>query len=229
MKESSIVVDKENVQIKRVARRRYLHLTVSYDHITVKAPFYVSNREIEHFVLEQLPWIQAQKVKLPPRPQFNHGDSLLYLGYPHRLHIQLAKRKVYADDQQIMVYHPSPSPETCKKQVKAFYQSQAKTLLTQRTHHFEAQLNVTAGDITVRHYRSRWGSCDAKGHIQYNWQLMMAPQDAIDYVVVHELCHLVHFNHSSAFWRLVKSMIPDYQTHKKWLNSHSQLLQSQFA
>lgn len=229
MNESSIVVAKENVQIKRMSRRRYLHLTVSHDYVTVKAPYYASNREIEQFILEQLPWIRTQKAKLPPQHEFSHGEQLLYLGYPHRLEIQLAQRRVEIMNGTIQLFHPNPTPESIKKQLIQFYQSQAKQHLIQRTHHFATIMQLTVYRVTVRHYRARWGSCDANGNIQYNWQLMMAPQDAIDYVIVHELSHLVHFNHSPAFWQLVRSIIPDYQSHKKWLNHHTQLLQSQFA
>ena len=74
--------------------------------------------------------------------------------------------------------------------------------------------------MTVRDQRSRWGSCSSKHNLNFNWKLILAPPQALDYVVVHELCHLHEFNHSLRFWRLVESQMPDYEAWKKWLKIH---------
>lgn len=88
-------------------------------------------------------------------------------------------------------------------------------------------LPLTGGSftrITIRDQKTRWGSCSAKGTLSFNWRLMLAPPAVLDYVVVHELCHLTHMNHSKAFWALVESVCPDYRTHRKWLKEHGQEL-----
>lgn len=74
--------------------------------------------------------------------------------------------------------------------------------------------------ITIRDQKTRWGSCSAKGTLSFNWRLMLAPPAVLDYVVVHELCHLTHMDHSKAFWALVESVCPDYRAHRKWLKEH---------
>lgn len=88
-------------------------------------------------------------------------------------------------------------------------------------------LPLTGGSftrITIRDQKTRWGSCSAKGTLSFNWRLMLAPPAVLDYVVVHELCHLTHMNHSKAFWALVESVCPDYRTHRRWLKEHGQEL-----
>ena len=88
-------------------------------------------------------------------------------------------------------------------------------------------LPLTGGSyerITIRDQKTRWGSCSAKGTLSFNWRLMLAPPAVLDYVVVHELCHLTHMDHSAAFWALVEQVCPDYRTHRKWLKEHGQEL-----
>jgi predicted metal-dependent hydrolase len=83
-----------------------------------------------------------------------------------------------------------------------------------------AALGVTYNRITLRDQRSRWGSCSSKGTLSFNWRLVLAPHDVLDYVVVHEICHLVELNHGPAFWRLVERRRPAYRDSKRWLDDH---------
>ena len=83
-----------------------------------------------------------------------------------------------------------------------------------------AQIGVRYGRITIRNQRTRWGSCSSAGNLNFNCMLMLCPDDVIDYVIVHELCHRVEMNHSSRFWQLVASVLPDYKTPRKWLKDH---------
>jgi predicted metal-dependent hydrolase len=78
--------------------------------------------------------------------------------------------------------------------------------------------------MQVRAQRTRWGSCSRRGGLSFNWRLVQAPPEVLDYVVVHELAHIVHPNHSTAFWMLVHAHCPDYPAHKRWLRRHSALL-----
>ena len=85
-------------------------------------------------------------------------------------------------------------------------------------------LGVTPGRVAIREQKSRWGSCSSKGNLNFNWTLMLAPPEALEYVVIHELCHLIEFNHSPRFWRLVESRMPDYELPKKWLKQNAEKL-----
>jgi predicted metal-dependent hydrolase len=83
-----------------------------------------------------------------------------------------------------------------------------------------AALGVTYSRITMRNQRSRWGSCSSTGALSFNWRLVLAPHDVLDYVVVHEVCHLVELNHGPAFWRLVAKRRPGYAESRQWLDDH---------
>ena len=86
--------------------------------------------------------------------------------------------------------------------------------------HYAGLMNVQYGRITIRNQKTRWGSCSSKGNLNFNCLLMLAPDEVVDYVVIHELCHLIEMNHSKAFWKQVEQMMPDYKKHRKWLKDH---------
>lgn len=85
---------------------------------------------------------------------------------------------------------------------------------------YASLMNVQYGRITIRNQKTRWGSCSSKGNLNFNCLLMLAPDEVVDYVVIHELCHLIEMNHSKAFWKQVEQMMPDYKKHRKWLKDH---------
>lgn len=104
------------------------------------------------------------------------------------------------------------------------YIAAAKEYFPKRVAHFHQFTGGSYNRITIRDQKTRWGSCSARGTLSFNWRLMLAPPAILDYVVVHELCHLTHMNHSAAFWQKVESVYPDYRTARKWLKDHGQEL-----
>ena len=101
-----------------------------------------------------------------------------------------------------------------------WYEEHALERLTEKTNRYAGIMGVSPNSISVRDYKSRWGSCSSKGEISYNWRIIIAPHHIVDYVVVHELCHLKHLNHSPTYWRSVKTEIPDYDSCRQWLRIH---------
>ena len=100
------------------------------------------------------------------------------------------------------------------------YRNAAKTYFAARVKYFH---QLTGGDynrITIRDQKTRWGSCSSTGTLSFNYRLMFAPPKILDYVVVHELCHLTHMNHSKEFWNMVALYMPDYKEHRQWLRDH---------
>ena len=100
----------------------------------------------------------------------------------------------------------------------------ARTLLPPRVEFFAHRLGVSYRRITIRSQRTRWGSCSGKGNLNFNCLLMLTPPEVIDYVIVHELCHLKQMNHSPAFWAEVKRLLPDYKLQQKWLKENGESL-----
>ena len=102
--------------------------------------------------------------------------------------------------------------------------SEAKKDFSARAAFYAGIIGVSYGRITIRHQKSKWGSCSSKGNLNFNCLLMFAPENVRDYIVVHELCHRKWMNHSPAFWKEVKRAMPDYNTAKRWLKEHGEEL-----
>ena len=93
-------------------------------------------------------------------------------------------------------------------------------MFPERVSYYAREIGVDYGRITIRQQKTRWGSCTSEGNLNFNWLLMLAPPEILDYVVVHELCHRKEMNHSAAFWREVEHILPDYRERKKWLKDN---------
>lgn len=100
------------------------------------------------------------------------------------------------------------------------YRTAAKDYFTKRVTFYHQTTGGVYHTITIRDQKSRWGSCSSRGTLSFNYRLMFAPPRVLDYVVVHELCHLTHMNHSASFWTMVEQVMPDYRIHKQWLRDH---------
>ena len=125
--------------------------------------------------------------------------------------------------EKALAARPVPAPGFTPEEL-AELTRQAKIDLPQRIARFAPMLGVTYGRITVRHQKTRWGSCSGKRNLNFNCLLMLEPERVRDYVVVHELCHLLEMNHSSRFWALVKKRMPDYEEARRWLRTQGKAL-----
>ena len=114
-------------------------------------------------------------------------------------------------------------PKLTEKELRALAE-QALNVIPARVKHFAPLVGVTYGRITIRNQKTRWGSCSGKGNLNFNCLLMLAPSEVRDSVVVHELCHLKHMDHSSAFYAEVRRVMPDYDKHHAWLKEHGHTL-----
>lgn len=110
--------------------------------------------------------------------------------------------------------------ETQRTALEKRYIEAAREYFPKRAAYFQTLTGGEYHRITIRDQKTRWGSCSAKGTLSFNWRLMLAPPAVLDYVVVHELCHLTHMDHSKAFWQAVENVCPDYRTHRRWLKEH---------
>ncbi len=113
----------------------------------------------------------------------------------------------------------NPPKELTKQEIKLLV-TKAKRVIPVKVREYSEILGVDYGRITIRMQKSRWGSCSSKGNLNFNCLLMRTPDEIIDYVVVHELCHLKEMNHSPRFWAEVEKVIPDYKERRKWLKDH---------
>ncbi len=105
-----------------------------------------------------------------------------------------------------------------------WYIQQAETIIKHKVAKYTATVGVQPSRIQIKRFKSRWGSCNQQGGLQFNWLIVMAPSRVIDYVVIHELCHLLQMNHSPKFWQEVKRVMPDYVQHHQWLKANGHQL-----
>jgi len=214
--------------------------------IVVYAPILVSEAQIHAFVEKQSHWIikhwhsnQSNKAKIE-YSSLKTGSKIYFLGQPYTLLVEIATLKqkkslcVFNEEEaQMLVFISNRVPpegltECIFLCLKSWYIKQAEAFLTMRTQYYAKCLGVTPNKILIRSQKARWGSCDRDNNIRYNWQVMTGPPAVIDYLVVHELCHIRIRNHSKSFWRLVATVMPDYNEHRAklhkegplfWLNS----------
>jgi predicted metal-dependent hydrolase len=215
--------------------RRTLSITISADNkIIVKASKTLPDKKILTFIKQKEKWINKitsfnQKIRKPYIPKkFIEGEKLLYLGKEYPLIIkETQKGNILFQNEAFVACIPgkcqNPRNYISNKLINWYKISAYKTLL-EIVSLYEKIVNVTISDLQIKTLNKTWGSCSKKGVISFSWKLIMAPIHIIDYVVIHELCHLIHHNHSQKFWNLVKTLIPDYKNRKKWLLIHENTL-----
>ena len=211
--------------IVRTRRKKTLAVKVAGGEVSVLVPERTSMLQIEEIIAKKSNWIQKKLLQQEHQTeiikhQYIEGERFLYLGVERDLRLVTGARKdVILDDSSITIYSNKPlSSTSIKNRLRKWFQSQAQIYLARRTRTFAALMVVKPRLVNTRTYSARWGCCSNKKEITYNWQIIMAPEHIIDYVIVHELCHIKEHNHSSAFWAHVENMMPDYKDRKKWLD-----------
>ncbi len=231
-------------QLIRSKRRKTLLLQVKYGQVTVRAPYSVNSVFIDTFIQEKSSWLRAKVAQQQSEAKpcnFTQGAHLLYLGEIVRLNLSFAKKaKVFvsnaslsekqlnimiSDRVKAKLISAEAQAKQVKKQLETYFKQQAEQLFYQRVRLLSEQTSLVVSKLTIRQYRARWGSCNNRGEVSLNYLLMMTPLFVIDYVIVHELCHLEYLNHSKNFWNLVEKHSPNYKVAKQWLSDHQLELQ----
>ncbi|BCG57398.1 M48 family metallopeptidase [Paenibacillus sp. URB8-2] len=180
--------------------------------ITVKVPKDTSEEMIKSavgrhakLILEKL-HILAKARETPKPREYQDEGKFLYLGKEYFLHELIETRGL--------------NEEELKKNLKKFYFSSCKKIVGERINGYQIQLRVKPKTVEVVESRTKWGSCSSDKKITFNYRLAMAPMEVIDYVIIHELCHLIHMNHDRSFWRRVGSIMPDYKEKQEFLTRY---------
>lgn len=125
--------------------------------------------------------------------------------------------------QELLLRQQAQVPQITPEQVSRL-RLRAKEELTAKADLFAAKMGVTYAKLTVKDQKTRWGSCSARGNLNFNWRIILAPEPVTDYVVIHELAHRIHMNHSEAFYRTVEAVMPDYREQVRWLKTQGAML-----
>ena len=212
--------------VRSIRRTAALHIVGS--DLQVRVPKDLGDERVAAILQQKRPWIVskvAELKRMPPQKtkELVSGESFPYLGRNYRLKVQ--------DGHQVGVcltggylqatVRPTEQGEQRQQRIQQYldswYKSRALERLTDKTNRYAEQIGVSPSGISVRNLKSRWGSCDSRGQLLFNWNIIKAPHAIADYVVVHELCYLVHPNHSKNFWALVGRFDPEFTDHRDWL------------
>jgi predicted metal-dependent hydrolase len=183
--------------------------------VEVRAPLKMPKDDIDRFVCAKEKWIREKLLMVKERASskaafhLDYGDKLLVMGKEYPITIRPGSRIGFDGTQ---VYMPPDMNDTqIKDACVKIYKLIAKQFLSAKTHTFAAQMGVAPSGIKINSAKTRWGSCSTKKSINYSWRLMMAEENVIDFVVVHELAHIKEMNHSARFWAIVEGVLPDYK------------------
>ncbi len=208
------------------SKRRTIALIVETDgSVTVRAPLKASDRFILQFVEKHARWVEKKKAEIrasvPMQPKrYLPGERFLYLGESYPLEIvKDQKMKLVLEDGFKLAESVQANAEMV---FQGWYRQQARRVIDARVAFFAERHQFNYKKIRISSARTRWGSCSSKGTLSFSWRLILTPPDVIDYVVVHELAHTVHHNHSKRFWKLVENLLPDYRGRQKRLKQFGQ-------
>ena len=234
--EPFIMPEFEYTVIRRLRRKTVSISVRTDDTVVIAVPARLPQKHIERLIVSKTGWIRSrlrfnEEVRQRCRPkEYVSGEAFAYLGRNYRLKVVAGKTGPASLSQGRIHVHVPPGMNDEEKtqhiisQLTSWYQEHALKRLREKAARYANMLGVTPAEVDIKSYRSRWGSCHRDGRVYFNWRIIMAPHSVVDYVVVHELCHLVHHNHSSAYWRLVASILPDYREAKAWLKTNGQAL-----
>lgn len=212
------------------SKRRTLVLQVKpCGRVIVRAPQRMSRLVINQFIEEKQSWIEKVRHRLQEKyaeiapKKFVEGELFWYLGKRYSLSIisHLKEPLIFADRFELSENHVMQAEIVFLK----WYRAQAADLFQERVRHFAEKFQFRYGTIRLSSAKQRWGSCSATNNLNFSWKLIMAPLNVIDYVVVHELVHTKHKNHSQQFWLAVAAVLPSYRSAKQWLKQHGHLLE----
>ena len=196
--------------------------------IEVRAPLKMPRADIDSFVASKESWLNKRLPLAQERQHkraafcLDYGNVILVRGMQYHI-VSKPGSQIGFDDEQFYI-PPNLTPEQIKSACVQIYKMIARQVLINRTIHFAKMMGIMPGAVKINSAKTRWGSCSVRKNINYSWRLIMAEDNVIDYVVVHELAHITQMNHSDKFWRIVSGVLPDYKARRERLNVLQQRL-----
>ena len=226
--------------IRRSERARRARILVDGDGVEVVVPRRFPLRDVEPFVEEKRAWIERTLKRLQeteaelPAARLEDGGLVPYLGESLRLSVRVEagrqREHVARRGEVLRVALPAdaerllPADGALREALERWYRKRARAEVTPRLDAACARAGTSYTRLQIRGQRTRWASCSSNGAMSFNWRLLLAPAEILDYVVEHEVAHLERLDHSPRFWRLLASRCPDWRRHEAWLRRHGHAL-----
>lgn len=208
--------------------RRSLSLSISKQgELVVRAPKKLSMQYILNFIKEKEKWIDKKKKEILDASsfgnQFSSYDSFLFCGKKYKPVKQKGIRKIELTEKEIVLPDVADNDKLLIL-LANWYAEQTKEILKMRCEYFASLMQINYSKIVIVNNKRRWGACAQNGTLKFNFKLSMLPHRVIDYIVIHELTHLIEFNHSQAFYKIIESIMPDYKKQKNELKKYDFVL-----
>jgi len=222
-----------NYSISYKKRKTIQLKIIALDRIAIAAPSKTTQYEIEQTLHLKAKWITKHMLRYqelarnPLNNSLEHGSQLLLMGVPHELIFEHAANNapsIQLEPKVIRLRLINYEEALIRSLLKTWYKEQASRLLSHLTAEWSQKLGVKPKRIFIKDQKTRWGSCSSLSNINYNWRIIMAPAEVINYLIVHELCHLKVPNHSSDFWQMVGMYIPNFKACRNWLKINGSLI-----
>jgi len=219
------IVDNElSIQVVRSTRRRKTSsIIISNGLVKVVVPDQISDFTIKKLINKRMSWIRKKlqdESNITPimAKEYVDGERFTYLGNSYKLKSFVGSVSfVKVTSDYIHISLPKKSKENIKALLEHWYEEKATEILTEKTNSYAKIIGVSPTSIALGDFKSKWGSCSIEGKISYNWKIIIAPHKILDYVVIHELCHMLEHNHSKEYWRHVNTYCNDFKEYRKWL------------
>jgi predicted metal-dependent hydrolase len=199
--------------------------------VIVRAPRHISDEQIESLVKAKADWIIAKISEMPitneltKEKRYKDGDKILYRGKEYTLRVLkqtfIRKSKVILEAEEIIVIRKVKENKETKALLMEWYKSRAKELVMERISYYHPIINKPIGEVRIKSQKRRWGSCSSRGNLNFNWRIILMPDEMFDYIIVHEMCHLLFLNHSKSYWNSVAAVLPDYKEREKWIKTNT--------
>lgn len=220
-----------NIIIKRTNRLKTVSFLVKNQEVIISVPKFVSDSEVNSLIEDKIRWIKKKLYSdninnnILKRKYIN-GEKFLYFGDEYTLKIlNASKDNIYLEGNYIVVEIKNIfDTSSIKKIIKTWYMSESKKYLIKTNNYYEILIGESVNKLLFGEYKSKWGSCNSKRTVSYDWRIIMAPLEVIHYLIIHELCHITHPNHSKYFWSTVEKFMLDYKIQKQWLRKNSNKL-----
>ncbi|MDP4180105.1 MAG: SprT family zinc-dependent metalloprotease [Bacillota bacterium] len=220
--------------ITESSKAKNIRLVIDQNGLRIVKPKRVGTGEVDRVIKEKAEWVykhfnefQERRAKIPVR-KWESGESVLYLGEKYIISIKehnkntvsvgfngvlfemLIDSKIYGEERRVII----------ESAFKKWYKKAAYKIFDERLKYFCGITGMKYDSMRIKEQKTRWGSCSGKGNLNFNWKLIMAPLWVIDYVILHEVCHLKHLNHSKDFWKMTRGYMPDYKNAQEWLKKN---------
>ena len=222
-----------SIAYKLVRRRNQKHIHIRITHageLVVSASPRTSIARVEQALRDKAEWIDLHLERTGSlMEKFSPSRGILYRGEPLVVRIVRDSRRkgvVRLDKEQgiLTVLCGDTGQDHVLSVMKRWLERSARAVLTERVFSHAASLGIPFAAVYIRNQKSRWGSSSSRGNISLNWRAVMLPPPVADYLVIHELAHQLHLNHSPRYWKAVETFCPDFRDHERWLKDHSTLL-----